>query len=635
MMTRIALFLVTLLPLAAASDVGNEGWTVPPFKCFGTTAVNKYEMTSVPSDLSGITWNPSTKTLFAVNNGDRMIYEIEYPNKLVQKWDVKALTEDLEGISALGGRKFAITDENPVHIIEVTLNADGTYSGATPLVEGITPKAASNLGFEGVTKIGTTYYAVQEASPAKLWKLESGATAYTDLSGDLEKHATYQLKSIGGLTRGGDATDELFLMAKTYTGTGRDGSSKYYQKGIIRYKISDGTILERFGGEMCNMGQPEGLTFWKDDTSGKIRMLMVGETHEARLYEADPSCTDAIGSITNNMATCVEKKVSTATCEKTKADGGCPWTRCDKDITDHNKICTDKTPGVTDCTETQCFNHCNNTLVKGKKCTHWAYDVAEKECYIFAGCKNDKFDEDYTTYAMEDPTCEKTRAKAPLGCEKRRCDKGESKHLKICTDATPGTTDCTLDQCEDKCKKHTDFTCTTYAYDVKEKECYLFETCEGEKFDEDYSTYVLRDPTCEEPRNSTGGGGCTQRRCDKDITPHTKICVDDCPEAQCTIDQCEIYCAQTTFTKEHAEAFCTHWAYDEVDKECYLFYGCKGEQYDDDYTLFTQSYGERTKLQGKHGKTIAKTPTCPAKSGAASNVAGAFTFLAAAALVAV
>ena len=276
MMTRIALFLVTLLPLAAASDVGNEGWTVPPFKCFGTTAVNKYEMTSVPSDLSGITWNPSTKTLFAVNNGDRMIYEIEYPNKLVRKWDVKALTEDLEGISALGGRKFAITDENPVHIIEVTLNADGTYSGATPLVEGITPKAASNLGFEGVTKIGTTYYAVQEASPAKLWKLESGATAYTDLSGDLEKHATHQLKSIGGLTRGGDATDELFLMAKTYTGTGRDGSSKYYQKGIIRYKISDGTILERFGGEMCNMGQPEGLTFWKDETSGKIRMLMVG-----------------------------------------------------------------------------------------------------------------------------------------------------------------------------------------------------------------------------------------------------------------------------------------------------------------------------------------------------------------------
>ena len=118
MMTRIALFLVALLPLAAASDAGNEGWTVPPFKCFGTTPIARPSRSPKPREHL----DSSTKTLFAVNNGDRMIYEIEYPNKLVQKWDVKALTLDLEGISALGGRKFAITDENPVKIIEVTLN---------------------------------------------------------------------------------------------------------------------------------------------------------------------------------------------------------------------------------------------------------------------------------------------------------------------------------------------------------------------------------------------------------------------------------------------------------------------------------------------------------------------------------
>ena len=97
-MVRIALFFAALLPLVAAADVGSEGWTVPPFACFGTAAVNKYEMTSVPSDLSGITWNPSTKTLFAVNNGDRMIYEITYPNTLVQKWDVLKLQHLLEDL---------------------------------------------------------------------------------------------------------------------------------------------------------------------------------------------------------------------------------------------------------------------------------------------------------------------------------------------------------------------------------------------------------------------------------------------------------------------------------------------------------------------------------------------------------
>jgi uncharacterized protein YjiK len=117
-------------------------------------------MTSVPSDLSGITWNPSTKTLFAVNNGDRMIYEITYPNTLVQKWDVTALTLDLEGITALGGREFAFTDENPSKIVKATLNADGTVTGSSTLASGITPAAGSNVGFEGVTKIGSDYFAV-------------------------------------------------------------------------------------------------------------------------------------------------------------------------------------------------------------------------------------------------------------------------------------------------------------------------------------------------------------------------------------------------------------------------------------------------------------------------------------------
>lgn len=448
------------------------------------------------------------------------------------------------------------------------------------------------------------------------------------LSGDLREHAAHKIIALGGLTRGGDATDELFLMAKTYNSTGRDGVSKYIQKGIMRYTISTGAITERFGGEMCNMGQPEGLTFWKGD-DGKINMLMVGETHEARLYQADSSCSS--GTVANEMATCVEKKVVSANCEKTKADGGCPWTRCDKDLTDHTKICTDDKPGTTDCTQSECEKYCTDSgftgANAGKTCTHWAYDTAEKECYIFSQCKNDKFDLDYTTYAMSDPTCEKTRAKG--GCEKRRCNKDVSTHNKICTDDTPGTTDCTLDQCEDKCKKHTDFTCSTYAYDVKEKECYLFETCEDEAADEDYTTYVLQDPTCEEPRTSLGGG-CAQRRCDKDITPHEKVCVDDSPDKQCTIDECELKCAQKTFTDQYSEAYCTHWAYDAVDKECYLFYGCTGEQYDDDYTLFTQNYGERLDLEKLGARNT--WPVSPAES---SKVVGAFTFLAAAALLAV
>ena len=112
-------------------------------------------MTSVESDLSGVTYNPSTGTLFAINNGDRIIYEIEFPNTLLQTWNVSEYTLDLEGISAMGGRSFAITDENPSSISTLILNADGSVSNVTKIFSGFEAAgfapAGNNLGFEGVT----------------------------------------------------------------------------------------------------------------------------------------------------------------------------------------------------------------------------------------------------------------------------------------------------------------------------------------------------------------------------------------------------------------------------------------------------------------------------------------------------
>lgn len=338
----LASALSLLASTTQAATVGNEGFDVPPLSCFGSTAKSKYELDKAESDLSGATYDPETGNIFVVNNGDRRVYEIsgsayEY-NTLVNTFDVTALTLDLEGISALGGREFAITDENPAKIIKVELKADGTVGTSSELSSGITPAAGNNLGFEGVTLIGTDYYAVQEQTPAKLWKLPAGGTI-AEHSGDLADTTGYEILSVGGLTRGGDATDEVFMVVKNYKGPGRNVSETYTQAGIFRYKLSTNTVLERFGGEVCNMGQPEGLTFWKD--GDKVKMMIVGETTQARMYEADIACTDSIGDVSNIMATCEEQVQLTADCEKTKADGGCGWRRCDKSQTPHTKICTD------------------------------------------------------------------------------------------------------------------------------------------------------------------------------------------------------------------------------------------------------------------------------------------------------
>lgn len=279
-------------------------------------------------------------------HSDRIIYEIGFPNTLIQSWNVSSITLDLEGISVLppmDGQEdnsirgnFAITDENPASVTTLTLHSDGTVSNVEKRFQGLPVPAANNLGFEGLAYLSAAngveanYVIAQEASPAKLWKLPISTYAIQNITGDLMATDMYDIRSLGGLTRGGDAVDEVFLVVKSYTGLGRNNES-YFQKGIFRYNLNSGQFTERFGGEVCNMGQPEGLTFWKNGT--KINMLVVGETVEAVVYEADESCMADHGSLSFDMATCVKQVQTIAACEKTLEDGGCGWLRCDKDQT--------------------------------------------------------------------------------------------------------------------------------------------------------------------------------------------------------------------------------------------------------------------------------------------------------------
>ena len=79
-MTRRNLLIASAVSLLActahAATVGNEDFTVPPFKCFGAVAKNRYELTAAESDLSGASYDPETGNVFVVNNGDRKVYEI-------------------------------------------------------------------------------------------------------------------------------------------------------------------------------------------------------------------------------------------------------------------------------------------------------------------------------------------------------------------------------------------------------------------------------------------------------------------------------------------------------------------------------------------------------------------------------
>jgi hypothetical protein len=105
---------------------------------------------------------------------------------------------------------------------------------------------------------------------------------------------------------------------------------------------------------------------------------------------------------------------------------------------------------------------------------------------LFETCASEGEEADYNLYFRPNQ-CSKTKSEG--GCEKRRCSKTNT-YNKICTDDSAATK-CTLDECGQKCSDHVDFTCSFFAHDSAEQECYLFETCTDEGDEADYTLYHL------------------------------------------------------------------------------------------------------------------------------------------------
>ena len=75
-------------------------------------------------------------------------------------------------------------------------------------------------------------------------------------------------------------------------------------------------------------------------------------------------------------------------------------------------------------------------------CDYFAYDAADKDCYVFNGCAAEGFDDDYKLFTLPYPTklalvkslgevpgCTNTRATG--GCATSRCDKNSNTYNKV------------------------------------------------------------------------------------------------------------------------------------------------------------------------------------------------------------
>jgi hypothetical protein len=211
--------------------------------------------------------------------------------------------------------------------------------------------------------------------------------------------------------------------------------------------------------------------------------------------------------------------------------------------------------------------------------------VVEKECYIFESCLGEQFDEDYNTYVLIDPSCDKSYADG--GCKERKCDAKENVHTQVCAGTASPATPCSLAECAAKCsgaRVDLNFLCSHFNYDPVDKDCILFSSCVNEMFSDDFTVYVSGNtmeplPTmAEDCTADRAGGGCSARRCDKKSNTNVKIC--ESPDTACTLDDCDAKCgAYTPFA-------CTHYSFDPKAGDCYLWESCKDESDEADYTTY-------------------------------------------------
>lgn len=105
----------------------------------------------IPKNLSGLTWNHETGTLFAVTNQPELLLEISPDGKLLRRVELVGF-EDTEGITHLSGTHFAVVEERRGKISTFDLPPAATsvdHALTQRLVLG--PSPGKNKGFESLS----------------------------------------------------------------------------------------------------------------------------------------------------------------------------------------------------------------------------------------------------------------------------------------------------------------------------------------------------------------------------------------------------------------------------------------------------------------------------------------------------
>lgn len=127
----------------------------------------------ISKNLSGLTWNNDSKTLFSITNNPAQIIELSTTGELLRKIKLNNFS-DPEAIEYIGNNRFIIAEERKQQLVKViitpdTLELDATGKQQLTLGTGLT----DNKGIEGLSwdALNKKLYAAKERNPIHIYEI--------------------------------------------------------------------------------------------------------------------------------------------------------------------------------------------------------------------------------------------------------------------------------------------------------------------------------------------------------------------------------------------------------------------------------------------------------------------------------
>ncbi len=284
-------------------DIEIVNCTVDPNANLGTIDLDGYELatgpiiiSSIPDDLSGVTYNPLTNSLFMVINGNTTVYETDLSGNILRSIFLSGF-HDTEGIVHISGTRYAVSEERRGRITFFDITSSTTsinYADAdyAELPASLGPWGA-NVGLEGVSYDPGTglIHTVKEKSSKAYYSFEPPTSYPTILSasdvnipcnmgadplgfGDLAD--IHHLNSTSGLAELAVSTHTLLLSHESLALVEIDPNCNEVSRISFNTGGANGTLSNA-------IVQPEGITM---DNNGNL--YIVGEPNSLYVF-SNPS----------------------------------------------------------------------------------------------------------------------------------------------------------------------------------------------------------------------------------------------------------------------------------------------------------------------------------------------------------